>query len=250
MLSCSISSPKDSDHETNQSEKIQELEEKLRQKEFELQSLRKQLSDLIGLNLDQQNYISSELLLKKKLAKNIQTTSEKGIFRDERIQQKSYKIGKKRLKIEHLATHVTEQDDSAFTTDWTYLALKSPSSYMVGSYKKGIILIDEDTEIFSKKLPEEFSSLKDLIYIDLLDSYLLSHEDQLSIKKIDEESPKTFLKLETCYRRGGSFRYCKRHQRLLVNKRTSIISVINLENREIEIEVKFNLGNRINDFRL
>ena len=246
----SISSEPIQDSQGSQLDPIEELEEKLKAKEKEVNALKQKLSDLAGSNLNN-NYLTFLKLSEKKMShKNMQIGPFEAIFKDEGIQQKSLEIEKKKLKIEELASHAIEEEDSKIVGNSTFLALKSPTSYMIGTYRKRIKLIEDNQIIFSEKLSNKFSRLKDIIYIDSLDCYLLSHDKQIFIKNIDDKPPETYLEIETCYRLGGSFVYSQRHQRLLVNTKRSIISVIDLLTKEIEIQVKMTNAVQINNFKL
>ena len=132
----------------------------------------------------------------------------------------------------------------------TEIALKNEKSFLHATSKKGVSLIENDTQLFSGKLPSLDNSLLDIIYVDVLDSYLLASEAKLYRKDIDGRPLRLFMDLICGLRFGACLRYSKIKQRVVVNKDGSNIAVINPKTRKIEIEVRATFRDQIRDFRL
>ena len=132
----------------------------------------------------------------------------------------------------------------------TLVALKSTNSYLVGTWGKGIILTENGAEIYSGSLPVEGKSLRDIIYITPLNCYILSHDKKLYRKDIDDKPAYLYMDVESGNKLGSCFRYSNIHQRLIMIKEETNLSVVNLETKEVEIELKKSAGNYIADFRV
>ena len=133
---------------------------------------------------------------------------------------------------------------------WTHLALKNKTSFMIGTYTKGLKLIENGKPLYSGKLPFGGGWLGDIIYIEHLDCYFIDHNHQLYKKGIDDKPPKLFMDLICSLTVGASFAFSRRHKKLVVNKDYEIISVINLENEKVEIEAHKQVGEKIKQFIL
>ena len=139
------------------------------------------------------------------------------------------------------------QEEGLIGENWTYLALKNHSSYMIGTKRKGLKLIENGKLLFCEKLPDR---LIDLIYIEHLDCYFMDYNNKLYKKDINGRPAYLFLDLRCGNNEGWSFIFSRLNKKLIVNKDMKNISVINLESKEIEIEAKKEVGNQIRIFRL
>ena len=131
---------------------------------------------------------------------------------------------------------------------WTYLAMKSYDSFIIGTKKRGLKVFENGIEVYSEKYVQDNRSLTDLIYIDHLNCYLMDYDNKIYRKDIDNQPPYFFMKCLCGLRIGASFSYSRLHKRLIVSKNYKNISAINLDTRKIEIEVKKTLGTDIFDF--
>ena len=131
--------------------------------------------------------------------------------------------------------------------DLTVMGVKNDYSYLVGTFTKGLKLIEDCYIKYSAVLP---GVLRDIIYIPDLNSYFLSHSGQLWRKDINDSPPYVFMNVFCGCWTGASFQYSTLHKRLIVNRDNTTISAINLEAREVEIEVYKNFGEEINFFKL
>ena len=154
---------------------------------------------------------------------------------------------KQEVVVEQYRSHQEEGIIGGFLT---YIALKSPSSYMIGTWGQGLKIIENEAQIYSEQLPNIYASLADMIYIKPLDCYLLDHDEKIYRKDIDDKPPYIYLDLTCNIRAGASFRYSEIHERLVIIKDWDRIAVVNLQNKEVEIDVEKTIGHNIEDFKL
>ena len=133
---------------------------------------------------------------------------------------------------------------------WTFLAIKNPSSFMIGTKSKGLVLIDDNKSVYASKLHRRHSWFRDMIYVKSLNCYFIDCGLSLYRKDIDEKPAYLYMKYVGGYREGACFRYSKINQRLIVNKGYESLAAINLATKQIEIEVKKSDGDCIRDFRI
>ena len=131
----------------------------------------------------------------------------------------------------------------------TFLGLKDRHSFLIGTFLKGMILVENGREIFSGRLPT-YESIRDIIYIPALDCYFLDHGDKLYRKDINDKPAYIFMDLKFGYILGSSFRYSQIYHRLLIAKDYKKISIVNPETKKIEIVMKKSVEGDISDFRL
>ena len=164
---------------------------------------------------------------------------------------RSYFLSKFTLKIERLERKTKTKKNSKvyFGGNWTHLAMKSRESYMIGTKTKVLEVVEDNKVIFSEAI-SSFASLTDMIYIEPMNYYLMDHNTKLYRKNIDDKPPYLFMEIVTGFREGACFQYSRQHDRLIVNKDYKNISVVNLEEKKVEIEVEKEVGDFIEDFRL
>ena len=156
-------------------------------------------------------------------------------------------LGKFRL----LTTQISSNKKREVIGDfWTHLAIKSSTSYLLGTNKKGLHLVNESTIVYSKKLPENCMKLWDLIYVKKMDCYFLCMNSQLFRKNIDTNEPYLYLDIKFGNREGASMRYSEECNRLVVDLQFHHIAVICLEKKTTEVYLNKNFGGPIMDFRL
>ena len=151
------------------------------------------------------------------------------------------------IEVEELRFH---DDDDIIGEGETFLALKSPTSYMIGTNDKGIELIEDDELLFSDEFPVEEGSLKDVIYVASENFYLLNHDSRLYRKDFDGNPPYPFMDINCGGKSGASFLYSSIHHRLVINHDFETISVVNLDTKKVEFSVEKSVGDYISDFQL
>ena len=129
----------------------------------------------------------------------------------------------------------------------THLAVKDPKSYMIGTYWKGVIQVENGLKIYSGSLHKDDTTLHGMIYIPSMKCYLLASECKLYRKDINTNAPYLFLAFNFDL---GCFWYSVQHQRLaLKNGAKGVISVLNLQTKKREISLKKRGWGSIVDFR-
>ena len=142
------------------------------------------------------------------------------------------------------------EEEGLIGDEWTHVALKNRNSYMIGTMLKGLKIKENGALVYSGKLPEDEGILTDMIYVESLNCYLIASLYQIKRKDIDEKPPYLYMNYDCGSRIGGCFRFSKIHERLIVSKHSQNISAIDLERKQVEIEVENGVGNDIIDFRL
>ena len=133
----------------------------------------------------------------------------------------------------------------------TLIAFKNPTSFIIGTAKKGMIVIEDSDEKYSARLPRDRrGTLRDIVYIDHLDCYLLNFKDKIYRKDIDSKPPYIFLDIVSGILNSRSFRYSKLSRRLVIVKNTKNIAVVNLQRKQVELEVTRGQLGTIFDFKL
>ena len=183
-------------------------------------------------------------------------TSNKGIIDSSRPakNEKTMPVKEPQLSLEDLKLNVNIvkdwKEERVIGGSHTHLAFKNENNYLIGTDGEGLKLILNDTPLFSGGLPEDGSVLLDIAYIPPLDFYLLASDEKIFRKDIDDKPAYPFMSIECGYRNGACLRYSSLNQRLIVPKGGNSISVINIETKEVEIEVVKAVGNEIQDFRV
>ena len=160
--------------------------------------------------------------------------------------------------LENLSVVVEEvksyEGDDMIGGNWTFIAVKNLTSYMIGTLMKGIKVIENEAEIYSRMLPvEENWLLKDIAYIEHLDCYVYLYRRQLYRKDIDDKLPYVIMKNINGIRMSNIFQYSKLNRRLFLNNDNKSIFVINLERNQIEMEIgkiRLTSNHYMNPFRL
>ena len=132
----------------------------------------------------------------------------------------------------------------------THIAFKSHKSYLVGTYEKGLNLVDNGTLVYSRKLSVGDSSLFDLIYIPCLNCYFLATMEKLYRKDIDDKPPYLYMGVECGLRFGACFRYSNLQEKLYIKKDEKIILVVNPKTKKVEIKAKKTVGGDIVAYRV
>ena len=94
---------------------------------------------------------------------------------------------------------------------------------MIGTYSRGIKLIEHGEQIYSRRLPIPSTFICDLLYVSHSNCNLIGLSEEIHRKDIDSGPPYLFMRLELGLRAGMSLSYSVIHQRLLIAKKNSII---------------------------
>ena len=143
-----------------------------------------------------------------------------------------------------------EKQNGIIGTNFTHIAIKSLNSFMMGTKGKGIKIVEKDYRVYGAKLPLGNVWLTDIIYVKHLDCYFIAYNDQLFRKDINKENPYLFMEVKCGVRVGACFRNSDVNERLIIAKDAQSICAVDLERKELAVEVAKSLGGEIYDFRL
>ena len=134
----------------------------------------------------------------------------------------------------------------------TFLALKSdkPLSFMVATSTRGMEVYENGLKLYSRKQFGKGKKLKDLIYLNHLDCYLLALGSKIYRKDINKKHPYPFINVDCSGRNGACFKYSPLNQRLIVCKEGENISVVHLWRRQVELWLDKPGWGVIHDFRV
>ena len=181
------------------------------------------------------------------------STEREQIVKDEDQVPKQPKSEKLTLTVKQVKSF-KEENSEYIGSQWTQIAFKSPKSYLVATFYKGFLLIENNITIDSGMLPDEVRLLQDIIYVPCLNSYLIASPNQLYRKDINDRPPYFYMNLDEGRREFAPLRYSNLNQSLIINKMGNYISVINPKTRKVEIQMDVNQekvdGIRIMDFRI
>ena len=151
------------------------------------------------------------------------------------------------LKIDEINDH---KEKNVVGEDWTLIALKNPTSYLIATEETGLKVIENSKEVYAGPLPKDntrlsfFDILSNLIYVQEGDYYLIHYMARLWRKNIDQ-SP-LFIFMDNIPKFGDSSLviYSRVHSRLVIGT-TENVMVINPQNKHIEILIRFhNIGDK------
>ena len=201
--------------------------------------------DQLDLEVPLIREFKSELDLELSLIKGLQ--SQLDVLHQDHLRLRDrFKINQLGIDIREVANH--RDGDGLIGLYITLLAFKNKRSCMIVTTKNGIKVIEDDQEVYLAYLPQhERAYLRDVIYIKHLNCYLLSINQKLYRKDIDGNEPYIYMELTLGFRIGSFFKYSNLNQRLIIHKDNTNLSVVNLESKEIEIEVEKEIGTQIID---
>ena len=161
--------------------------------------------------------------------------SQNGAFREENLQ----------VDLNELDEH---RERKMIGGRWTFIGFQNPTSYALGTSNRGLKVLDESKIVYYKELPGG-GQLRDIVYVDHLNCYLLSYRDIIFRKDIDTKDPYPIMNLHCCRRFGASFRYSKLNTRLITCWR-NFVYVVNVDRKQVEIVIKRSNLMGVEDFRI
>ena len=132
----------------------------------------------------------------------------------------------------------------------TLLAMKDPASYLIYTQEAIITLIDNNIEIYSSTDWKEAGFVRDIIYVKPLNSYFLNNEEILFKKDIDENPPYPYMDIEFGFRLGSAFQFSEINNRLVINHLAKNLTVVDLELKRVELDIRCSEGYKILDFKI
>ena len=135
--------------------------------------------------------------------------------------------------------------------DRSHLAIKDHESYLIGTAGERLRVIEDNQVVYCDAFSEYYAPLKDVVYVEHLNCYLLDFNSAIYRKDIDDQPPYFYMDVKGSKREGASLKYSRISQRLIVNNDDRNISVVNLEQKFVEMEVEVSSNNNpIQDFRI
>ena len=116
----------------------------------------------------------------------------------------------------------------------TQIAFKNESSYAVGTYDKGLIIIQDGEEVLRSELNAPDNQILEIQYCQVLDCYFLNIKCRLFKKDINEEPPYPFLGLWCPFEYSKSIRISNKNKRMLVKAGGKKLAVVNLLRNQVE----------------
>ena len=151
------------------------------------------------------------------------------------------------VRVEDLSLTVTKvkdcRKDGIIGIEPTFIALKNEKSFLVCSSYKGLIVLENEVEVYSGKLPVGVQSTSKIVYAPPPHNcYFIIFETRLYRKNINDKPPYVFMHAPRGERFYGRLTYSKFLQRLVLSRDLENISVINPETKKIEIVMKKSIG--------
>ena len=133
---------------------------------------------------------------------------------------------------------------------YTFVAVRDATSFLIGTFNKGIVLMEKDSVLYEGNASVHGNELRNLVYADHIESYFICVDNGLYLKKINKEPAKEFLSVRFGHWWGRGMHYCKTSQRLIVDKEFNSLAVINIEKKKIDVILKFPDQDLIIDFQI
>ena len=130
------------------------------------------------------------------------------------------------------------------------VAFKNATSFALWVNTVGLRVIEKSAQIHFEHVSEDTNLLRQIIYIDHLDCYLLSYKGKIYRKDIDNNPLYAYIDVNSCNRLAASFKYSKVNERLIIVKDKGKIGVVNLDKKQVEIEVRSEQITNIQDLEL
>ena len=126
----------------------------------------------------------------------------------------------------------------------SYLSFKNSTSFAIGTYQNGLVVVENGEEIYSAELQQDVKDMNNIIYIEHLDCYLIyCYENVVYRKDIDDKPPYLYFAVDLKLIAGKPWIYSKAIQRLIASESLRNIVFIDLDKRRIDFEIRNkNLG--------
>ena len=152
-----------------------------------------------------------------------------------------------RIEVKKLAEHY----ESGIVGNWSTLsAFKNDTSYAIGTTLSGLKVIEKLNVVYSAIFSEVPRALRDIIYIEHLNCYLLNYNFKLYRKEINQDPPFIFMDLDCGYRPGKCLLYSKLNKKLIVAREGQDIAVVDLHKKMVEMELRTTETTFVRDLKL
>ena len=131
----------------------------------------------------------------------------------------------------------------------SHVSMKNQTSFLIATFKRGLKVIENGKEIFSKRCFSSDLWLLDIIYVPDLDSYFLCYDFKLYRKDIDDKDHYLFMDIKFGYRFGSCFKYTRMNRRMVLSQaRPSRVQIVDLFRKRVCLKTVKNFGRKICDF--
>ena len=131
----------------------------------------------------------------------------------------------------------------------TFLAVKTDSTYMIGTETEELKVVNNGKQVFSGRLPEDAQYITAMTYISLLNCVII-HTDYGTYRKDFDDQPPYFFLNVPCAQASKKSSFSSENNRLLVAKRFRGLAVVNMRRRQREIELNQGYYGTIIDFKI
>ena len=142
-----------------------------------------------------------------------QKTSENEPGKEKKLSKAQIELNyRKKIKKMKIEMQVVKNLKDSKIGSWpTFLSLKTPQTYLIGTFLNGLKLFKNNTLIYSEKLEGNQCRYTDVMYIESMDSFIFYANRVLYQKTNDENPPIEFFKPIHCAERGSCFKFTKIH---------------------------------------
>ena len=142
------------------------------------------------------------------------------------------KTGKVGIEIVHLDNHKKE---TILGGDLTFLAVKNAASYLIGTTRFGITLIEDTLELYSQKMPlRNAAKIMDMVYVGLKNCYLMCYDNKLYRKDVNRSDPYLFIDIKFGLCVSKAMKWAQNAKRIILNTLQQL-SIVNLDTKSLEL---------------
>ena len=152
------------------------------------------------------------------------------------------------MRVNQLAQYPIEILESKSVS--TSLGIKDNRSFMISTSDWKIRVIENSSEIFNSEYKPQKTGIYDIVYCESINSYLFSLDKKIYRKDINENQHYLFLDIDCGSSFGASLRYSNIHKRLIIPMDGVTIAAVNINSKQVVIEVPKPGGDQIVDFQL
>ena len=133
----------------------------------------------------------------------------------------------------------------------TYLALKSPNTYMIATNKKGLEVVKDGEKVYSADLPaKEEGKFNGIFYAAHLDSFFMLHQGQLYQKTIDEKETSVYMDLTFLGKGPQNIRYSQLNRKLFIFFVNKDIKIIDIDQKNVDWELRHSDDEYLEDLKI
>ena len=174
--------------------------------------------------------------------------------------KKQVKFGEKsnshisgKLKLESLTLEVhqvsNESDKQYISEEYSILALKNESTYLIATDLKGMKVIKDNILVFLDALPTQ-DFIGGLVYVDYLDCFLLLSGEILYRKEINNKAPSVYIDLKLSAEVILGLRYSRMNKKLITFIDYKNLAVINIDEKRLDLVFEKEIGESVRGYKI